>query len=79
MFIHGAGKDYMELTRQPARYRHAFNTVINPFYVFVCALTLLYVIAGEMHWFFLAAAGFFAFILFVVDGSAWIEKRSKKD
>ena len=79
MFIHDAGRDYMELTRQPARHRHAFKMVVNPFYVFVCALSLLYVIAGEMHWFFLAVAGFLAFILFAVDGSPWMEKRSKKD
>jgi hypothetical protein len=69
----------MELTRQPAQHRQAFNTIINPFYVFVCALSLFYVIAGEMHWFFLAVAGFLAFVLLVVDGSAWLEKRSKKD
>ena len=79
IFIHDAGKDYMRLTQQPATSRHAFHAVVNPPYVFVCVLALFYVVAGEMYWLFWATAGFLAFILFVIDASAWLQERSEKN
>ena len=79
IFIHDAGKDYMKLTQQSATNRHIFHLVVNPPYLFVCIVSLFYVVVGEMHWFFWAIAGFIVFIGYVTLFSDWMRERSKRD
>lgn len=79
IFIHDAGKDYMKLTQQPANNRHLFTLIVNPPYLFVCIVSLFYVIVGKMYWFVWATAGFVTFIGYVTLISEWARERNKRD
>ena len=68
--IHGAGKKYIELTKQPAAVKHAFGMIVNPLLAVICVSSIFYVAVGEMVWYFWLVAFFFAFLLFVIEAAA---------
>jgi hypothetical protein len=78
IFIYDAGKDYMTLTRQSVNNRYIFTLIVNPPYVFVCLVSLGYVVLGKMYWFVWATAGFIALYAYAMWISEWRRERKKE-
>lgn len=79
IFIYDAGTDYMKLTHQSTTNLYIFRLIVNPPYVFVCIVSLFYVILGKMYWFILATAGFIALIAYWTWISEWMRERNKSN
>jgi hypothetical protein len=79
IFIHEAGNDYMKLTQQSATNRHIFTLLDNPPYLFVCIVSLFYVVVGKMYRFIWAIAGFVVLIGCVSLVSDWMRERNKRN
>jgi hypothetical protein len=77
IFIYDAGRDYMKLTHQSTTNLYIFTLIVNPPYVFVCIVSLFYVILGKMYWFIWAMAGFIALYAYWVWISEWMRERNK--
>jgi uncharacterized membrane protein len=75
--IHDAGRDYMKLTRQSVTNRYIFNVIVNPPYVFLCIVSLLYVFIGKMYWFSWALAGLVTLSVYATWFSEWMRERNK--
>lgn len=77
--IFDLGKKYIAQTNQTETVKHGFAMVMYPFISIVCVASLFYVLIGGMVWYFWLAPFFFAFILFAVEATVFIEavKKSK--
>lgn len=77
--IHDAGRDYVKLTRQSMTNRYIFNVIVNPPYVFVCVVSILYIVNGRMYWFSWALAGIVTVSVYAAWFTQWRLERNKRD